>query len=66
MARKSRWTPNYWEILLTVLLVVDGGTEAITEKPYILQKIWFNEFVAIVLRDNMSMIIFDLQGCGGC
>ena len=26
----------------------------------------FNEFVAKVLRDNMCMIIFDLQGCGGC
>ena len=26
----------------------------------------FYEFVANVLRDNMGMIIFDLQGCGGC
>ena len=29
-------------------------------------KIYFNEFVANVLRDNMGMIIFDLWGCGGC
>ena len=39
---------------------------SITAKPYILQKICFNEFVANVLHDNMGMIIFDLQGCGGC
>ena len=29
------------------------------------RKFYFNEFVAKVLRDNMGMIIFDLQGCGG-
>ena len=28
-------------------------------------KVYFNEFVANVLRDNMGMIIFDLQGFGG-
>ena len=28
--------------------------------------VYFNEFFANVLRDNMGMIIFDLQGCGGC
>ena len=30
------------------------------------RKIYFIEFVANVLRDNMGMIIFDLRGCGGC
>ena len=45
-------------ILLIVLLVVDGLTDAITDKQYILQIIQFQ-------RDNMGMIIFDLQGCGG-
>ena len=29
-------------------------------------KIYFNEFVANVLSDNMGMIIFDILGCGGC
>jgi hypothetical protein len=28
-------------------------------------KVYFNEFVANVLRDNMGMVIFDLKGCGG-
>ena len=30
------------------------------------RKFYFNEFVANVLRDNMGIIIFDLQDCGGC
>ena len=30
------------------------------------RKFDFNEFVASVLRDNLSMISFDLRGCGGC
>ena len=30
------------------------------------RKIYFNEFVANVLCDNMGIIIFDLRGCGGC
>ena len=29
------------------------------------KKVYFNEFVANVLRDNMGMVIFDLWGCGG-
>ena len=29
-------------------------------------QVYFNEFVANVLRDNVGMIIFDLRGCGGC
>ena len=33
---------------------------------YSYRKFYFYEFVANVLRDNMDMIIFDLQGCGGC
>ena len=53
-------------IVLIILLVVDGGTDSITVKPYLLQKKYFNEFVPNVLRDNIGMIIFDLRGCGGC
>ena len=34
--------------------------------PTTYRKFDFNEFVANVFRDNMSMIIFDLRGCGGC
>ena len=30
------------------------------------RKLYFNEFVANALSDNMSMIIFELRGCGGC
>ena len=30
------------------------------------RKIYFNEFVANVLNDNMDIIIFDNQGCGDC
>ena len=30
------------------------------------KKVYFNEFVANVLCDNMGMIIFDLRCCGGC
>ena len=30
-----------------------------------LSKVYFNEFVANALRDNMGMIIFNLWGCGG-
>ena len=33
------YVPTYKKILLIVLLVVDGVTDAITAKPYILQKI---------------------------
>ena len=29
-------------------------------------KVYFNEFVANVLHDNMGMIIFDFRGCWGC
>ena len=29
-------------------------------------KLYFNEFVANVLRDNIGRVIFDLRGCGGC
>ena len=53
-------------ILLIVLPIVDGVTDAITKKPHILQKIYCNEFVANVLRDDMGMISFDHQGYGGC
>ena len=39
----------------------------LAEKPYIPQKKnYFHEFVANFLRDNMGIIIFDLQDCGGC
>ena len=48
-------------ILLIALLLVDGVSDAITEKTF-----YFNEFVANVLRDNMGMIIFDLGGCRDC
>ena len=34
-------------------------------KSYIPQKVYFNEFVANVLRDNIGIVIFDLQGHGG-
>ena len=47
-------------ILLTVLLVVFGLKDAITDKPYIVQNFNFNEFVANVLHDNIDMIIFVL------
>ena len=29
-------------------------------------KVYFNEFVANALRDDMGMIIFDHLGCGSC
>ena len=29
-------------------------------------KLYFNEFVANVLRDNIGIVIFDLRGHGGC
>ena len=29
-------------------------------------KVYFNDFVANVLSDNMGMLIFYLLGCGGC
>ena len=29
-------------------------------------KVYFNGFVTNVLRNNMGMVIFDLQGYGGC
>ena len=35
----------------------------LSEKPY---KIYFNEFVANVLRDDIGIVIFDLRGYGGC
>jgi hypothetical protein len=41
-------------ILLIRDMVVDGGTDDLAVKPYILQ------FVANALRDNMGVIIFDL------
>ena len=38
-------------------------TDDLAMKPYIPH---FNEFVAIVLRDNIGILIFDLRGHGGC
>ena len=38
----------------------------LAEKPYIPQKIYFNEFVANVLRDVIGIFIFDFRGHGGC
>ena len=35
-------------------------------KPYIPNKSFFNKFVANVLCDNIGIVIFDLQGHGGC
>ena len=32
----------------------------LAEKPYIPQKLYFNEFVANVWRDNIGIVIFDL------
>ena len=29
-------------------------------------KVYFNEFVVNVLRDNIGIVIFDLRGHGGC
>ena len=29
-------------------------------------KVYFKEFVANALRNNMGMVIFDLCCCGGC
>ena len=40
------------------------GTANLAVKPNHTE-VYFNEFVANVLRDNMGMIIFDLRGCGG-
>ena len=64
-----KWNAITFFIVVIVLLVVDCVTEAITDKPYILQKFNFNEFMycnANVLRDNMGIIFFDLRGFGGC
>ena len=41
-------------------MVVNGGTDDLAVKTYIHTKVYFNEFVANALRDNMGMIIFDL------
>ena len=30
------------------------------------RKLYLHEFVANVLRDNMSLVVFDLRGYGGC
>ena len=58
----------YFYILLIVLLVVDVGTDAITNKPYFLLSLLptENEFVANFMCDNLGIILFDLRGCGGC
>ena len=40
-----------------------GFAQALVHTSHI--KVYFNEFVANALRDNMGMIIFDLWGCGG-
>ena len=29
-------------------------------------KVYFNEFVANVMRDDIGIVIFDLRGHGGC
>ena len=62
----------FWNIepdipnLINIRQMFNLAIEVITAKPYILQKILFNEFVANALRENIGMIIFDLQGYGGC
>ena len=43
---------------------LDVEIVSVTTKPYIPQKIYFYEFVANVLCDNIGIIIFDLHG--GC
>jgi hypothetical protein len=44
------------------------GTDDLAVKPdHTSQtRLYFDEFVANALLVNMGMIIFDLQGCGGC
>ena len=37
----------------------NAATDDLAIKPYILTKVYFNEFVANALRDNTGMIIFD-------
>ena len=55
-------------ILAIVLLVIDGVRIRHNHGQSIhpTENLKFNEFVANVLRDNISIIIFDLRGCGGC
>ena len=43
----------------------NAGIDDLAEKPYIPHKIYFNEFVANVLRDDIGIVIFDLRGHGG-
>ena len=61
-----RHAASWTQILLIVLLVVRVEIDSITAKSYILQKVYFNEFVQNSLGGNMGMIIFDLRGYGGC
>ena len=43
------------------------GIDNLAEKPCASHtKVYFNEFVANVLRDDIGMGIFDLRGNGGC
>ena len=41
--------------------IVNLGIDDLAEKPYIPQKIYFYEFVANVLRDDIGILIFDLH-----
>ena len=54
-------------LLLSILLFVSLGVLwASHPNQTSYRKLYFNEFVANVLLDNMGIIIFDLRGCGGC
>ena len=49
---------NKWQMFNTAI-------DDLAMKKYIHTKVYFNEFVANVLRDNIGRVAFDLQSYGG-
>ena len=52
----------YYNLLINNRRMLNVEIDDLAEKPYIQQKKYFYEFVAIVLRDNIGILIFDLHG----
>ena len=61
-----------WGFFLIILLIIKGSSclmlkQTIWPSNYTSHtKVYFNEFVANVVHDDIGIVIFDLRGHGGC
>ena len=67
--RGSLKVRNYYKLKcpsLGISSIFNLAIDDLAVKPTSHTKVYFNEFIANVLRDNIGIVIFDLRGHGGC